>query len=173
MHTACSAARAVSTLRTTFRRCALAAIVFAALFSQADALQPGQIGTVVTFPASAGTGDGARAAALNPDGSLVMAGYGGSGGYSVLARLTVAGTPDNTFGSVGLVTYDFNNHLNDELHAIVRMSDGRFVGCGQMGGTGTDFVVARFTSDGVLDISFAMGAGYIDTTYLTAGVAGD
>lgn len=173
MHIACSVARATSTLRTVFRRSALAAVIAATFASQADAFEPGQIGSIVTFPASAGTADGARAGALNPDGSLVMAGYGGSGAYSVLARMTVSGAPDQTFGSVGLAIYNFSVNLSDELHAIVRMSDGRFVACGQMGGTGTDFVVARFTSDGVLDLSFNMGAGYIDTTFLTAGVAGD
>lgn len=151
---------------------ALAAFIAATLSSPADALEPGQIGAVVTFPASAGTADGARAGALNPDGSLVMAGYGGSGGYSVLARMAV-GAPDTTFGPAGLLLYDFNNHLNDELHAIVRMNDGRFAACGQMGGTGTDFVVARFTGNGLLDTTFNPGAGYVDTTFLTAGVAGE
>jgi uncharacterized delta-60 repeat protein len=140
------------------------------LAPQADALPPGAIGTVLTFPAS-GTADGARAATLNPDRSLVMAGYGNSGGTSVLARMTFSGTADQTFGSLGLVVYDFNDHLNDELHAIARMSDGRFVACGQMGGTGTDFLVARFTSDGLLDSSFNF-SGYVDTTFLTSGVAG-
>ena len=153
MHIACSAARTTSTLRTFFRRGALAAVIAAACVPSADALQPGEIGDVVIFPAS-GTGNGARAGVLNPDGSLVMAGFGNAGATSVLARMTDTGAVDTGFGTigVGLVIYNFNDHLNDELHAIVRMSDGRFAGCGQMGGTGTDFLVARFNNDGTLDL---------------------
>ena len=173
MHIACSVARAASTLRTIFRRGSLAAAITAACLPSAQALQPGEIGDVVVFPAS-GTGNGARASVLNPDGSLVMDGFGNAGATSVLARVTDTGAVDTGFGTIGigLVIYNFNDHLNDELHAIVRMSDGRFVGCGQMGGTGTDFLVARFNSDGMLDLSFG-GAGYVSTTYLTSGVAGE
>jgi uncharacterized delta-60 repeat protein len=174
MHTEDSATRAAATLRAFLGRAALAAAVSAACVTHADALAPGDIGAVVTFPAT-GTADGARAGVLNPDGSLVMAGFGNSGATSVLARMTTGGSADAGFGTlgVGFVIYNFNDHLNDELHAIVRMSDGRFVGCGQMGGTGTDFLVARFNSDGTLDTSFNLGAGYVSTTFLTSGVAGE
>jgi uncharacterized delta-60 repeat protein len=162
--------KSISAAPTFLGRYALVAAVVLTFAPQADALPPGDIGTVLTFPAT-GTADGARAGTLNPDGSLVMAGYGNSGATSVLARMTFAGAADAGFGSLGLVVYNFNDHLNDELHAIARMNDGRFVACGQMGGSGTDFLVARFTGDGSLDTSFNF-SGYVDTTFLTTGVAG-
>ena len=118
MHIACSVARAGSTLRTFFRRGALAAVIAAAFVPSANALQPGEIGSVVIFPAS-GTGNGARAVTLDPDGSLIMAGWRNAGASSVLARVTAGGAADTLFGTDGLAFYDFNDHLNDELHAIL------------------------------------------------------
>ena len=168
MHIACSPARAVSTLRTFFGRGALAALIAATCMPSAYALQPGQIGSVVIFPAS-GTGNGARAVTLDPDGSLIMAGYRNAGASSVLARVTAGGDADSMFGTGGLAFYDFNDHLNDELHAIVRMSDGRYVACGQISGsTGIDFLVARFAGDASLDASFNF-SGFAETTFLTSG----
>jgi uncharacterized delta-60 repeat protein len=169
MHIACSPTRAVPTLRTFFGRGALAAFIAATCVPSADALQPGEIGSVVIFPAS-GTGNGARAVTLDPDGSLIMAGYRNAGGSSVLARVTAGGAADSMFGTGGLAFYDFNDHLNDELHAIVRMSDGRYVACGQINSvtTGIDFLVARFASNASLDASFDF-SGFVETTFLTSG----
>jgi uncharacterized delta-60 repeat protein len=169
MHIACSAARAASTLRTFFGHSTLASVIAAACMSSANALQPGEIGSVVIFPAS-GTGNGARAGTLDPDGSLIMAGYRNAGASSVLARAAAGGSADTTFGTGGLAFYDFNDHLNDELHAIVRMSDGRYVACGQINSvaTGIDFLVARFAANASLDTSFDF-SGFAETTFLTSG----
>jgi uncharacterized delta-60 repeat protein len=154
---------------TILVRGALAAAIALTFTPRADALAPGDIGSVAIFSAS-GTANGARAGALNPDGSLILAGFGNAGGTSVLARVATGGDVDGTFGSGGLAVYDFNDHLNDELHAIVRMSDGRYAACGQIGGTGTgtDFLTARFASNAALDGSFDF-SGFVQTTYLSSG----
>jgi uncharacterized delta-60 repeat protein len=147
----------------------LAAAIALTLGARADALAPGQIGSVAIFSAS-GTANGARAGILNPDGSLILAGFGNAGATSVLARVATGGNVDGTFGSGGLAVYDFNDHLNDELHAIVRMSDGRYATCGQISGTGTgtDFLTARFESNAALDATFDF-SGFAESTYLASG----
>lgn len=149
------------------------AIAFCAVSSSAAALAPGQIGSLLTFPVS-GTSDNAYAAVMDPSGALIMAGSGNSGGYSSLARLSASGFADGSFGSNGILNYNFSATLGDLLHAIVRMSDGRYVACGEMfstAGTARDFLTARFNSDGSLDGSFNF-SGFADTPFLQSGVAG-
>jgi uncharacterized delta-60 repeat protein len=53
------------------------------------------------------------------------------------------------------------------------MDDGRYVGCGVFfsPGTATDFVVARFMSDGTLDLTFD-GVGFAVTSFLQSGPGG-
>jgi uncharacterized delta-60 repeat protein len=170
MPIAFSAARIATIRRLAARGCVLLALT--TITPPVHALDPGEPGTVLVFAAS-GSADGALAGTIDPDGSLVMAGYGASEGYSVLARMASNDSADSTFGTNGLIVYDFNNHLNDELRAIVRMNDGRYAACGRTTGTdsGVDFLAARFTSNGALDPSFNL-SGFADTTFLASGVAG-
>lgn len=149
------------------------AIAFCAVSSSAAALAPGQIGSVLTFPAS-GTSDNAYAAVMDPSGALVIAGSGNSGGYSTLARMATPGSADINFGVAGIYNHNFSATLPDFLRSIVRMGDGRYVACGEMfspNGTARDFLVARFNADGTLDGSFNF-SGFADTPFLMSGVAG-
>jgi uncharacterized delta-60 repeat protein len=130
----------------------------------ATALAPGQDGVRVTIPIS-GISDVAQAVALDPDGNIVLAGSAG-GNYSVLARLTPNGTLDGTFGSGGIATHDLSVNRGDGLRALLRLDDGRYVGCGVFSSpaTGDDFVVARFNADGSLDTTLD-GVGYVVTAF--------
>ncbi len=134
----------------------------------AAALAPGADGVTVTIPIS-GIGDYAQAVALDPNGNFVLAGSAG-GNYSVLARLTPSGALDGTFGSGGIATHDLSLSRGDGLYALVRMDDGRYVGCGTFSSvtTGNDFVAARFNADGSLDTTFN-GVGYAVTPFGPSG----
>lgn len=152
------------------RRNGLAAalgLACAVLAPGAGALAPGAPGVTITIPVS-GTDDIAYAAVADPSGNVVMAGQTASGS-SALAAITRAGQPDAVFGTGGVVTYNLSTST-DTLRAIVRMADGRYVGCGTFfsPGTANDFMVMRFMSDGSLDTTLD-GAGYVVTSFLASG----
>jgi uncharacterized delta-60 repeat protein len=108
----------------------------------------------------------AQGAALEPDGAIVV------GGAVVdpftltydlaVARLTPEGLADAAFGTGGLATADVRRY--DFGRAVALQADGKVVVAGTSSasdlvtGTGSsvDVAVARFTADGVLDVSFGM-----------------
>jgi len=146
-------------------------LTLAVLAPRADALAPGADGVRVTIPVS-GTDDTAFAAAVDPAGNVVMAGATSSGS-SALAGITRTGQLNTAFGTAnGVVLYNLSTST-DTLTAIVRMADGRYVGCGVYftPGTGNDFFTARFMSDGSLDTTFD-GSGYAVTPFLPSGAGG-
>lgn len=160
---ACAAARHV-----------LAALVFAILAlasGSTAALAPGADGVRVTIPIT-GISDAAQAIVVDTNGNIVLAGSAG-GSKTALARLTPNGALDGTFGTNGVALNDLSINLADGLRAIVRMDDGRYVACGTFHSvdTATDFVVARFNSDGSLDGTFN-GSGYAVTSFLQSGQGG-
>jgi uncharacterized delta-60 repeat protein len=148
---------------------ALTALLLA--YGSALALPPGADGVRVTIPIT-GIGDSAQGVVVDPDGNVVLAGSAG-GSKAALVRLTPNGAFDGTFGSGGIAIHDLSVNLGDALRAIVRMDDGRYVTCGTFFsvGTATDFVVARFNSDGSLDGTFD-GSGYAVTSFLQSGAGG-
>ena len=149
----------------------VAAFIGSAFALPAAALDPGEDGVRVTIPVS-GLSDAAQAVAVDPDGNLVMAGTD-SGSHSILASITRTGAVNGGFGTSGVASHDLAPSQADGLRAIVRMSDGRYVGCGFAfsAGTATDFITARFMSDGSLDGTFD-GVGYAVTSYLQSGPGG-
>ena len=159
--------------RRTRGRIAAALLGLTALAPAALALAPGADGVRVTIPVS-GIADYAQAVSVDPNGNIVLAGaIGGNGATggskSVLARLTSGGALDFSFGTMGIATHDLSINQGDGLRALVRMDDGRYVGCGVFftAGTAQDFVVARFNSDGSLDATF--NGGYAVTSFLQIG----
>ena len=159
--------------RRLFRGAIPAALLCGIAFIEsAHALPPGADGVRVTIPVS-GIYDSAQGGVVDPDGNVVMAGSAG-GGTSVLARILPNGALDSNFGNGGISINDLSVSLGDSLRAVVRMDDGRYVGCGTFfspGGTATDFVVARFNDDGSLDGTFD-GVGYAVTSFLQSGPGG-
>jgi len=116
-------------------------------------------------------GDGsaqAYAAALQPDGGIVVAGGVGSTAENVafaLARYTPTGDLDAGFGSGGLVTSTFDGGGGSGAHAVVVERDGKIVAVGSGGG---GFAVVQYLADGTPDAGFGK-AGVVLTTVGDAG----
>lgn len=101
-----------------------------------------------------GDADYGRSIAIQQDGKIVVAGYGGFGDFA-LARYNSNGSLDAAFGNAGQVTTDFGA-TSDFGYAVVLQPDGKIVvaGTANMGSTGSDFALARYNSNGSLDTSF-------------------
>ena len=112
----------------------------------------------------------AHALALQPDGKLLVAGFAYGNGHNLLLlmRLNTDGTPDQGFGTAGITRTPVGTS-EDIANAIVRQPDGRIVIAGSAITTDgrRDFVLARYTENGVLDPSF--GDGGVVTTQVGPG----
>lgn len=101
--------------------------------------------------------DRARAVAIQPDGRIVVAGdsYQGLTGVDfALARLLPDGRLDPAFGQAGRVTTSVRaSGTRDSAYALALQPVGPELRIVLAGGEG-DFVVARYTSAGVLDPEF-------------------
>lgn len=104
------------------------------------------------FGYGAGNEDAANDVVLQPDGKVVVGGFGGAGADFTVTRLTSGGIIDSTFGG-GSVLADFGGDNTGQ--AIALQADGKIV----LGGnaTGTAFGVARFHPGGALDSTFGTG----------------
>jgi uncharacterized delta-60 repeat protein len=98
--------------------------------------------------------------AIDLKGRIVVAGCTGfgDGGDFEVARYHSDGTPDDSFGTGGVVTTDFGGP--DCALSVAIDSRGRIVAVGNRGsgnryGDGGWFVLARYTPDGSLDPSFS------------------
>jgi uncharacterized delta-60 repeat protein len=133
-------------------------------------------GGIVTTDILSGTLDIANGLAIQTDGKLVIAGCTASagncaGGADILvARYTITGTLDTSFGTNGLVITDLSGTGSlDVAHDVVVQPDGRIVvgGCGAVGigdcASGGSFAVLRYSSTGLLDPTFS-GDGKVITT---------
>ena len=90
--------------------------------------------------------DVGRAAALQPDGAIVLAGGTARAGGEdfAIARLSPAGALDGAFATGGRATVDFGGV--DVARAVLLQPDGKIVAAG-VGGAG-DFAVARLLGGG-------------------------
>lgn len=130
----------------------------------------GQAGKAIAPEAS--RDDLALAAALQPDGKIVVAGSTQARRevtdtikQFVVARFNVDGTPDNSFGDRGRLSKAITPY-GSEARALAIRRDGKIVAAGY-GESNTpflheDFALIRCTSDGHLDDGF--GAGGVVTT---------
>jgi uncharacterized delta-60 repeat protein len=106
----------------------------------------------------AGLTDLAYAAALQPDGKLVVAGRAGVDGAADpdvgIVRYQSDGTLDQGFGDRGIVVIDLTG-VWDEASDVAIQNDGEILVAVQAQvGTAFDFALARFAADGTLDASF-------------------
>lgn len=88
--------------------------------------------------------------ALQNDGKIVFA--GDTGGDAFIARLNSNGTFDTTFGVGGIRRTDFD--INNGFNKIAIRADGRIMAVGATGAP-TDSLIARYTSNGLLDTTFS------------------
>ena len=118
----------------------------------------------------AGELDRAYAAALQPDGAIVLAGEvradRSDPGDVGLARLTATGALDTTFGSGGTAHIDYADD-SDQANDVAIQTDGKIVIAGHaLVGSTTDFMIARLNADGSRDTSFGT-AGLVTTPFGT------
>lgn len=121
------------------------------------ALDPGfGVGGKVITDFGANIRESARTLALLPSGKLVAAGLRSgndqyaSGSDFAMAQYNANGTLDTNFGSGGLVTTNFGTSL-EFAQGIVVLADERIV---LVGRGGNDSAIARYESNGSLDLSF-------------------
>lgn len=109
-------------------------------------------------------------AAMQADGKLVLVGTA-TDGYSrykpdfLIARVNADGSPDTGFGRGGQVLTDFggSDYSQESANAVAIQADGKIVVAGRAQlGTGFDFALARYNTDGTLDASFD-GDGFVTT----------
>lgn len=116
-----------------------------------------------------GVTDLAYAAALQPDGRIVVAGRAGTSGSADpdvgLVRYEPDGDLDPGFGNGGVALRDVGGSGWDEATALAVQEDGRIVVA--VAGSG-DFAVARFEADG-RSLDPAFGTGGLVTTPIGAG----
>ena len=103
--------------------------------------------------------------ALQPDGKIVVVGYGSfiTGTNGIVLRYNVDGSLDNTFGTNGKAELSFApNSL--ALLSVAIQSDGKIVCSGMYhNGTHGDMMVLRLNTDGSFDSSFSSdGLAYFD-----------
>lgn len=109
-----------------------------------------------------GTGDsGPWAIALQADGKIVAGGVsanGSNGDDFTLVRYNADGALDSTFGNGGRVVTTVG-YDNDLIASLALQSNGKIIAIGSTtnGSQGSDFVVARYNSNGALDTTFGNG----------------
>jgi uncharacterized delta-60 repeat protein len=106
-----------------------------------------------------GENDFVLAVAIQDDGKIIAAGQVSSENAGTdfgLARYNTNGTLDATFSGDGLVTTDFSGG-NDSAADILIQPNGKIVvgGLAQSNGTGNDFALARYNTNGTLDATFS------------------
>lgn len=114
--------------------------------------------------------DAGNSVAIQPDGKIVVSGYGniGSGDVFLVVRYNADGTLDNSFSVDGKVSADFGGGLELGTALTIQL-DGKIVVAGYSGNTNADFALVRFNTDGTLDNSFSMD-GKVTTAF---GANGD
>jgi uncharacterized delta-60 repeat protein len=105
----------------------------------------------------------AFAVAVQSDDKIVVGGLiqHETGQDFALARYTITGTLDTTFGSGGTVTTSISD-LYDWGSAIAIQPDGKIVMVGRSWGIGYDFALARYNPGGNLDLDFG-NSGVVTT----------
>jgi len=113
--------------------------------------------------------DRARSAVLQPNGSIVAAGFaisqnGGVQNFAV-ARYTSNGILDTTFSGDGKTQIDFGNCCQSATKLLLQ-SDGKIIAVGGSNGESgeDDFLLARLSPRGSLDNTFGVG-GQVRTSF--------
>ena len=144
----------------------LLGVCFGATAVAADGALDASFGVGGIARAGISDGDGGPSGCkpiVQPDGKIVICGTrltnGATGSDFLIARFNIDGALDNGFGIGGLTTIDFDGGSGgDQANGIALQSDGKIVVAGTTHGANmqsADFAVARLTTDGMLDETFA------------------
>ncbi|MEW6027281.1 MAG: delta-60 repeat domain-containing protein, partial [Planctomycetota bacterium] len=91
--------------------------------------------------------------AVQPDGRIVVAGYSNNGANFTLVRYNTDGSLDNNFNTDGVVTTTIGS--GGAAMAAVLQPDGKIIAAGgSNNGVNDDFTVARYNTNGSLDVTF-------------------
>jgi uncharacterized delta-60 repeat protein len=129
-------------------------------------------GLVLCSAGSAGSEGAAYSVLLQPNGKIVVAGWGQRGSQDTigLARYTPAGVLDKSFGLRGKVAAPFGARSIGYSAAL--QPDGKIVAGGYSGGNGRastwQFGLARYTAKGALDTTFGK-KGRVRTSFGPSG----
>ena len=102
--------------------------------------------------------DGAEGVVVQPDGKILVAGFGGADRNLLVTRLHGNGTNDTDFGSGGTARIDFGLGP-EEGRALALQADGKIVVAGfTIGSTGDfdDVAIARLNPRGAPDMGFGV-----------------
>lgn len=95
-----------------------------------------------------------RSVAIQPDGKIVAAGYIINQDF-IVVRLNADGTPDNSFGTGGVVITDIAG-THGHATSVVIQSDNKILIVGEIyNGIKINIALIRYNTDGTLDNSFA------------------
>jgi uncharacterized delta-60 repeat protein len=96
--------------------------------------------------------------AVNSDGTFLAVGYVAGSANFVLVKYLRTGELDTSFGTAGIVSTDFAAG-NDDAKSVKVLSNGSILvaGTAQNSNGDSDFAIAKFTANGVLDTSFGSG----------------
>lgn len=101
--------------------------------------------------------------AIQPDGKIVVAGYGYSGSDNVfiVLRFNPSGSLDTAFGTGGLSTFVFGSSTVRCIDVVV-LSGGKILTLGYVDNITNDFALVQLNSNGQLDNTFGTG-GWVTT----------
>ncbi|MBD8904893.1 hypothetical protein MBTS_22090, partial [Methylobacterium bullatum] len=121
-------------------------------------------GKVLTPVGADGSSDTGRSVTVQPDGKILVAGYGdGTGGTDfALVRYNADGSLDTGFGPDGtgkILTPAAPGTASDYGQSVALQTDGKIVVAGYGVGAGNryDFALVRYDADGSLDTTFGTG----------------
>jgi uncharacterized delta-60 repeat protein len=117
-------------------------------------------GGVFVYGGSGKNMDRGFAAAIQPDGKIVVVGASVVNNKDdvLVLRLNSNGTLDGTFGSAGVATYSGAGDHYDYGNGVALQGDGRIVVLGVTSiGTAFDILLLRYNSNGTLDTTFGTG----------------
>lgn len=125
---------------------------------------------LATFDIQLGSDDKSTSVDIQSDGKIVLCGFSddGTDKSSLIMRLNTNGSIDTTFGSAGKVLTNFTttgiNIRQDEYRVVkIHPLTGNIIAAGTSfsATNNSRMIVARYTSSGILDNTFATGGKFI------------
>ena len=117
--------------------------------------------TGVPMPAPQGFEAERRGMVLQPDGKIVVAGH--TGISLLVMRYLPNGALDTTFSGDGIATF-INPQFAVRGTSVALQADGKIVVAGWADTSPADFLLARLTATGALDLTFG-GDGFVTTDF--------